>query len=91
VSDQGSRRVWWVQVVQAGGAAIREAFGAVRISERLHWTQREARAEGERFVAELGGGEIRWEVVDDGCTIGRFRNHAIMVRSIALPLGEPPA
>ena len=91
MSDQSSRRVWWGQVVQAGGAAIREAFGAVRISERLHWTEREARAEGERFVAELGGGEIRWEVVDDACTIGRFRNHAIMVRSIALPLGEPPA
>jgi hypothetical protein len=30
-------------------------------------------------------------VIDDACTIGRFRNHAIMVRSIALPLGEPPA
>jgi len=89
--DQSTQRAWWVQVVQAGGAAIREAFGAVRISERLHWTQREAQAEGERFVAELGGGEIRWEIIDEACAIGRFKNYAIMVRSIGLPLGEPPA
>ena len=88
---QSTQRAWWVQVVQAGGAAIREAFGAVRISERLHWTQQEACAEGERFVAELGGGKICWEIVDDACVIGRFRNYAIMVRSIELPLSEPPA
>jgi hypothetical protein len=83
--DQSTRRAWWVQVVQAGGPAIRDVFGAVRISQRLHWTRAEARAEGERFVAELGGGEIRWEIIDDTCAIGRFRGHAIMVRSILLP------
>jgi hypothetical protein len=82
------RRAWWVQVVQAGGPAIREVFGAVRISERLHWTQAEARAEGERFAAELGVGEIRWEIIDDTCAIGRFSGHAIMLRSILLP--QPP-
>ena len=85
---------WWVQVVQAGGPAIRDAFGAVRISERLHWTAKEARAEGEQFAAELQASEIRWEIVDNGLFIGRFSNpsinYAIMVRSILLPLGDPP-
>jgi hypothetical protein len=86
---KSTQRAWWVQVVQAGGPAIRDVFGAVRISQRLHWTQRDARAEGEKFAMELGGGEIRWEMIDDACSIGRFRGHAIMVRSILLPLGEP--
>jgi hypothetical protein len=53
MSYASTQRAWWVQVVQAGGAAIREAFGAVRISDRLHWTQAEARAEAEKFCAEL--------------------------------------
>lgn len=86
-----TQRAWWVQVVQAGGDAIREVFGAVRISDRLHWTEQEARSEGEKFAAQLGGGEILWETVDEACIIGRFRAHAIMVRSILLPFGEPPA
>ena len=88
--DQSTRRAWWVRTVQAGGPVTEDIFGAVRISDRLHWTQTEARAEGERFAAELGGGEIHWELVDDACAIGRFKAHAILVRSILLPLDEPP-
>jgi hypothetical protein len=90
MSYASTQRAWWVQVVQAGGAAIREAFGAVRISDRLHWTQAEARAEAEKFCAELGDGEIHWEAIADDCVIGRFRHYAVMLRSILLPRGDPP-
>ena len=75
-------------VVRVG---VSEAFGAARMSERLHWSQRDAMDEAEKFSKELGAaGPIQWEVLDDTYAIGRFNDYAMVVRSMLMPLGEPP-
>ena len=82
------QRVWGVMVVRVG---VSEAFGAARMSERLHWSQPDAVKEAEMFARELrAASTIHWEVLDDTSVIGRFNDYAIVVRSLLLPLGEPP-
>jgi hypothetical protein len=71
---------------------VSEVFGAVRGSLRLHWTQRGAREEAEQWVGEMDPPPriIRWETLDDLMAIGRIDGHAVVIRSILLPLGDPP-
>ena len=68
-----------------------DLFGAVRGSLRLHWTQRAAGEEAEQWVGEMDPPRtIRWETLDDLMAIGRIDGHAVVIRSILLPLGDPP-
>ena len=61
----------------------------MRLGSRLHWSQGDARAEAERWVAH--NGPVRWELVDDQISVGRCKEgHTVVVRSILLPLGDPP-
>ena len=82
------RRAWAVMVMPV--PPVMELFGSTRSSNRLHWTQAEARTEGARFASELGGDSIQWQEVDDLYVIGRFPGYAIVLRRVLLPLGEPP-
>jgi hypothetical protein len=62
-----------------------EAHSDQKCSERLHWTQRDARREAEGWAHSMEK-PIRWEVLDDNMAIGRIDNHVVVVRSIMLPL-----
>jgi hypothetical protein len=64
-----------------------EADGEQRCSERLHWSQREARREAEGWARAMGQKPVRWEMLDDNMVIGRIDNYIVLVRSIMLPLG----
>ena len=67
-------------------ADSRDVAGAVRRSQRLHWTPKDGQAEAESWASELGH-EIVWQSVDDLTLIGRMRGHFIVVASILLPKG----
>ena len=67
-------------------ADSRDVAGAVRRSQRLHWTLQDAQAEAESWASELGH-EIAWQSVDDLTLIGRIRGHFVVVASILLPKG----
>jgi hypothetical protein len=69
-------------------SGIADVIGAVRGSPRLHWTQRAAREEAQAWATEMGHGLIIWESLDDQMAIGRMPGHAVVVRSILLPLGR---
>jgi hypothetical protein len=71
-------------------SGVTDVFGAVHGSRRLHWTQRGAREEAQKWVTEMGAGQIAWEILDDQMAIGRIRGHSVVVRSILLPLSPPP-
>jgi hypothetical protein len=77
----------WAAIIFASGVA--DVVGAVRGSARLHWTQRAARQEAEAWASEMGLGQIEWESLDEQVVIGRTPKHAVVVRSILLPLGSP--
>jgi hypothetical protein len=70
-------------------SGIADVIGALRGSARLHWTQGAARAEAEAWAIEMGLGQIMWDKLDDQMAIGRTPGHALVVRSILLPLGSP--
>jgi hypothetical protein len=82
----GDRR-GWVAIVLVSGVA--DVVGAVRGSERLHWTQQAARGEAERWATEMGLGQLIWESLDEEMAIGRAPGHVALVRSFLLPLGSP--
>ena len=63
------QRVWGVMVVRVG---VSEAFGAARMSERLHWSQRDAQKEAEMFFKGVRCCR-RWEVLDDTSVISLFQ------------------
>jgi hypothetical protein len=85
---RSERRVWAAMLFPSGiGAA--EVIGALRGSRRLHWSMREARAEAEKWAAEMKFGPIHWEVVDDEVVIGRNHDHIAVLRSVLLPQGQP--
>ena len=82
------RRDWAAMIYPTG---VFEVFGAVRGSLGLHWTQRAAREEAEQWVGEMDPPRtIRWQTLDDLMAIGRTDGHAVVIRSILLPLGDPP-
>jgi hypothetical protein len=64
-----------------------EEDGEQRCSERLHWSQHEARREAEGWARTMGQKPVRWEVLDDNIAIGRIDNHVVLVHSMMLPLG----
>jgi hypothetical protein len=67
-----------------------EVFGAVRGSPRLHWSFDGARLEAEGWAEAMPVGPIAWARIEDGIAVGRIKGHAIVLRSILLPLGSPP-
>lgn len=67
-------------------ADSRDVAGAVRRSQRLHWTLKDGQAEAESWASELGH-EIVWQSVDDLTLIGRMPGHFVVVASILLPKG----
>jgi hypothetical protein len=88
MTNPEDRRGWATMIYPTG---VSEVFGAVRGSLRLHWTQRAAREEAEQWVGEMDPPRIiRWETLDDLMAIGRIDGHAVVIRSILLPLGDPP-
>jgi hypothetical protein len=90
MTGPGDQRGWAAMIYPTG---VPDVFGAIRGSSRLHWTQRAAREEAERWVSEMSPPRtIRWEAVgpDVLTAIGRTDGHAIVIRSILLPLGDPP-
>jgi hypothetical protein len=70
-------------------SGVADVIGAVRGSPRLHWTQQAAQEEAPAWATEMGHGRIVWERLDDQMAIGRIPGHAVVVRSILLPLGRP--
>ena len=68
--------------------------GAVRGSQRLHWTQEGAKRQAEEWASEMQMGPLSWNDIDDKAAIawvdnnnhGKYR--AFVVRSILLPLDE---
>ena len=86
MSREGEQRVWAVTIFAPG---IADVIGAIRRSPRLHWTQRAACQEAERWAAEMALGPITWESLDEQMTLGRTSCHAVVVRSVLLPLGSP--
>lgn len=62
-----------------------EAHGEQKCSERLHWSQHDARREAEGWARTMGQSPIRWEVLDDDMALGRIDDHVVLVRSIMLP------
>jgi hypothetical protein len=69
--------------------------GAVRGSQRLHWTQEGAKRQAEAWAREMHMGPLSWNYIDDKAAIAWVDNHnhgkyrAFVVRSILLPPGEP--
>ena len=66
-----------------------EVLGAVQASKRVHWTKESARAEAERWIAEMKLGPITWYAIDDQVVIGRIHKHYVVLRSALLPKEEP--
>jgi hypothetical protein len=65
-----------------------EAHGEQKCSERLHWSQRDARREAEGWAHAMGQKPIRWELLDDNEAIGRIDNHIVLVRSMMVPVRD---
>jgi hypothetical protein len=86
MTQEGDRRVWAALVFASG---VADVIGAVRGSQRLHWTQRAAREEAEKWAAEMNLGPLVWESPDDEVTLGRAQGHVVVVRGVLLPLGSP--
>ena len=86
-TGDGERRVWAAILFATGQVDV---FGAVRGSPRLHWSFDGAKLEAEGWAEEIGAGPIAWTRIEDGIAVGRIKWHAIVLRSILLPLGPPP-
>jgi len=86
-------RVGWAAFLFPTGDG--PTVGAVRGSQRLHWTQEGAKRQAEVWASEMQMGPLSWNDIDDKAAIawvdnnnqGKYR--ACVVRSILLPLGEP--
>ena len=86
MSREGDQPAWAAMIFASG---VADVIGALRGSPRLHWTQRAARHEAEKWAAEMDLGQIAWESLDEEVTIGRTAGHAVVVRRVLLPLGSP--
>ena len=80
------RSIWAAMIFPELG----EVVGAVQACMRVHWSKECARAEDERWIAEMKLGPITWYAIDDQVVIGRNHKHYIVLRSALLPDGEPP-
>lgn len=72
------------------------AGAIVRRSERLHWTNDEAKEEVLKWMRELPQSDpaasIEWQSAEE-FSIGRFSgdpDHVAVIRAMLLPLGKPP-
>jgi len=81
---------WAAHLFRLGVDGVVHAFGAVRVSQRLHWTQRAARKEAEEWAREMQLESLIWETVDETAAVAWVDVRAFVVRSMGLPLGEPP-
>jgi len=79
------RSIWAAMIFPEQG----EVLGAVQASKRVHWTKESARAEAERWIAEMKLGPITWYAIDDQVVIGRIHKHYVVLRSALLPKEEP--
>ena len=86
MAREANRHGWAAMIFPSG---VADVIGAVRGSPRPHWTQRAAQKEAQAWATEMGHGRIVWESLDDKMVIGRIPGHAVVVRSILLPLGRP--
>jgi hypothetical protein len=86
-TGKGEHQVWAAILFATGQADV---FGAVRGSPRLHWGLDGAKLEAQGWAEEMGTGPIAWARVENGIAVGRIKGHAVVVRSILLPLGPPP-
>ena len=78
----------WAAILFATGQV--DVFGAVRGSPRLHWSFDGAKLEAEGWAEEMGAGPIVWARIEDGIAVGRIKGHAVVLRSVLLPLEPPP-
>jgi hypothetical protein len=84
----------WITVIFTENPAV---IGAIRRSERLRWTSREAKEDAEGWIREMGFSEpIAWRAAEpaDGkhmLLIGHVPNHTVVVGSVRLPRGKPPS
>jgi hypothetical protein len=81
---------WAAHLFRLGVDGIVHAFGAVRVSPRLHWTQRAACNEAEEWAREIQLASLIWETVDETAAVAWTDVRGFVVRSMELPLGEPP-
>ena len=81
----------WKATLFSGLGDNRPIVGALRTTQRLHWTKEAARAEAAQWLAEMRLVPITtWDEVDDRWTIGRNQTHYVIVRRILLPEGPAP-
>ena len=82
-SGNGSdNEIVWAAVFALGSPI---AIGAIRASKRLHWTQKEARREAERWAEEMRLGPLQWEPADEQSVVGHCGDGAVVLRSMLLP------
>jgi len=86
-TGNGERQVWAAILFATGQVDV---FGAVRGSPRLHWSFDGAKLEAEGWAEEMGAGPIVWARIEDGIAVGRIKGHAVVLRSVLLPLEPPP-
>ena len=80
----------WKASLFSGRGDDRPVVGAVRTTQRSHWTKEAARAEAQ-WRAEMKTEPITtWDTIDDKWEIGRNQTHYVIVRRILLPLGARP-
>jgi hypothetical protein len=67
MTQKGDWRVWAALLFASG---VADVIGAVRGTPRLHWTQRAAREEAEKWAAEMNLGALVWESADEEVALG---------------------
>ena len=87
-TGDSERQVWAATLLATGQTDV---FGAVRRSPRLHWSFDGAKLEAEGWAEEMSAGPIAWARIENEIAVGRIKGHAVVLRSILLPLGPPPA
>jgi poly(3-hydroxyalkanoate) synthetase len=81
----------WKASLFSGRGDDRPVVGAVRTTQRSHWTKEAARAEAQQWLAEMKTEPITtWDTIDDKWEIGRNQTHYVIVRRILVPLGARP-
>jgi uncharacterized membrane protein len=93
--DRRERVVWGAVLFRTTNPEIVSGV-IVKRSERLHWTNQEAKEEVLKWMGELletnPGSGVEWQSAED-FIIGRFTkdpNHVAVIRAMLLPAGRPP-
>jgi hypothetical protein len=86
--QHGNSKGWAAHLFRVGTDAMVHAFGAVRVSQRLHWTEYVARREAEAWATEMRLGSPSWVTVDETASVAWLGIHAFVVRSMSLPRGK---